>query len=68
MIKLIAETAWHHEGDFIFMKNLISDIINKTKTDIIKMHVTLDLDEYMDSNHELFEKLKSMVFSKEIKI
>ena len=23
MINLIAETAWHHEGDFSFMKNLV---------------------------------------------
>ena len=33
-MKLIAETAWHHEGNFLFMKKLVSDIINKTNADI----------------------------------
>lgn len=62
-MKLIAETAWHHGGDFKFMKSLISDILTKTKADIIKMHITLDLEEYMDSKHELFNELSSMIFS-----
>lgn len=62
-MKLIAETSWHHEGDFSFMKNLLSEITNNTKTDIIKMHITLDLDEYMDQNHELYNKLKPMLFN-----
>jgi N,N'-diacetyllegionaminate synthase len=64
-MKLIAETAWHHEGNFSFMKNLISDIVNKTNADIVKMHITLDFDEYMDSSHELYKKLKSMLFHKD---
>lgn len=65
MIKLIAETAWHHEGDFIFMKNLVSKIVTKTNVDIIKMHITIDFDEYMDSGHEAYKKLKSMIFTKD---
>ena len=64
-MKLIAETAWHHEGNFLFMKKLVSDIINKTNADIVKMHITLDFDEYMDSSHELYKKLKSMLFHKD---
>lgn len=64
-MKLIAETAWHHEGDFSFMKNLILEIINKTKVDIIKMHVTINFDRYMDPSHELYNNLKSMVFDKD---
>jgi len=64
-MKLIAETAWHHEGDFLFMKNLVSEIANKSNADIIKMHVTLDFDEYMDSKHALYKKLKSMLFTKD---
>ena len=64
-MKLIAETAWHHEGDFSFMKNLVSDILTKTNADIIKMHITLDFDEYMDPKHELYEKLKPMLFHKD---
>ena len=64
-MKLIAETAWHHEGNFSFMKKLLSEIITKTNVDIIKMHVTLDLEEYMDPRHKLYEKLKTMLFSKD---
>lgn len=64
-MKIIAETAWHHEGNFIFMKNLISEIVNKTEADIIKMHITLDFDEYMDPKHDLYEKLKSMLFNRD---
>ena len=62
-MKLIAETAWHHEGDFTFMKNLVSKIAENTNTDIIKMHITLDFDEYMDQSHDLYKKLKSMLFT-----
>lgn len=62
-MKLIAETAWHHEGDFSFMKNLISEIISKTNADIIKMHITLDFDSYMSPNHELYKSLKRMLFN-----
>ena len=63
-MKLIAETACHHEGDFNFMKNLVSKIVNQTNADIVKMHITLDLDQYMDSKHDLYEKSKSMLFNK----
>ena len=63
-MKLIAETAWHHEGNFSFMKNLVSQISEKTHADIIKMHITLDFDEYMDASHEAYNQLKSMLFSK----
>ena len=61
-IKLIAETAWHHEGDFEFMLELINNII-KSKADIVKLHITLDLDEYMDVNHPAYETLKGWMFN-----
>lgn len=64
MTKLIAETAWHHEGDFDFMKSLIADICQSSNADIVKMHITLDLDEYMQSDHEIYSYLKSMLLSK----
>tara|TARA_X000000368_G_C23020182_1_gene707588 strand:+ start:696 stop:1700 length:1005 start_codon:yes stop_codon:yes gene_type:complete len=64
-MKLIAETAWHHEGNFSFMKNLVKEIITKANADIIKMHVTLDFEEYMDPKHKLYEKLKPMLFNKD---
>jgi N,N'-diacetyllegionaminate synthase len=63
MIKLIAETAWHHEGDFIFMKDLVTKICQNSDVDIIKFHITLDLDEYMSSDHEAYVTLKSWMLS-----
>ena len=61
-MKLIAETAWHHEGDFEFMKNLVTKICNETNADIVKMHITLDYDEYMDKSHSLYELVKTWLF------
>ena len=36
-MKLVAETAWHHGGDFAFMKNLVNEIVNNTNADILKI-------------------------------
>ena len=63
-IKLIAETAWHHEGDFHFMKSLLENLCSKSEADIIKIHLTLDLDEYMTKDHEAYPSLKKWMFSK----
>ena len=64
-MKLIAETAWHHDGDYKFFKNLVLEICNKTKADYIKFHVTLDLDEYMHIDHPAYSWAKEKIFSKE---
>ncbi len=63
MIKLIAETAWHHEGDYEFMSKLIDAIINRSDADIVKLHITLDLEEYMSFEHPGFDFLKARMFS-----
>ena len=63
MIKIIAETAWHHEGDFAFMKNLVTKICKESEVDIVKFHITLDLDEYMSKDHDAYEMLKSWMLS-----
>ena len=63
MIKLIAETAWHHEGDFIFMKDLVTKICQNSNADVVKFHITLDLDEYMSKDHDSYETLKSWMLS-----
>ena len=65
MNKLIAETAWHHEGDFLFMKNLVNEVCTKTETDYIKLHLTLDLNEYISKDHPSYETLKKWLFSRE---
>lgn len=64
-MKLIAETAWHHEGDFSFMTNLVNELINKSKADYLKFHITLDLDEYMDKNYSIYKTLSEWMFNKE---
>jgi len=61
MINLIAETAWHHQGDFKFMRTLVDDIC-ETNVDIVKMHISLDLEEYMSIDHEAFQTLKNWMF------
>lgn len=62
-MKLIAETAWHHDGDFTFMKNLVRKIIHETKADIIKLHISLDVDEYMSSDHPGYSFMNERVFT-----
>jgi len=62
-IQLIAETAWHHDGDFNFMKSLIEEIISKTKTDYIKLHLSLDFDEYMSKKHPAYSFLEERLLS-----
>ena len=63
-MKLIAETAWHHEGDYEFMKNLVTEISTKTEADIVKLHITLNFDEYMHSSHDAYTLLKPWLFNK----
>ncbi len=57
---LIAETAFHHEGDTIFLHDLIDEIL-KTKADAIKFHLLFDLNDYMISNHEAIGTLKNLL-------
>ena len=63
MTKLIAETAWHHEGDYVFMKNLVTRICETSSADIVKLHITLDLDEYMSKDHDAYKTLKSWMLN-----
>lgn len=63
-MQLIAETAWHHEGDFEFMKNLVDDLLDKGHQDVIKCHLTLDLADYMLSDHPAWETLSGWMLEK----
>ena len=65
MTKLIAETAWHHEGDFPFMKDLVTRICEESAADIVKMHITLNLYEYMSSDHISYELLNKWMLTAE---
>jgi len=62
MIKLIAETAWHHDGDFNYMKQLVSNICI-SKADIVKLHITLNRDEYINDDHPGYISGKNRLFS-----
>lgn len=63
-MNLIAETAWHHDGDFDFFKNLVTKLVAETNADYIKLHITLNLDEYMHFDHPAYEWAKNRIFTK----
>lgn len=62
-METIAETAWHHEGDFPFMSDLVDRLCEESSADYVKLHVTLDFDEYMAADHDSYEQLKKWLFS-----
>ena len=62
-MKLIAETAWHHQGDYEFMQSLVGALIDNSGADVVKMHVTLNFDEYMHPSHPGYATLNNMLFS-----
>jgi sialic acid synthase SpsE len=64
-MKLIAETAWHHEGDFDFFKKLVTELVKDSKADFLKYHLTLDLEEYIDRKSSLFETLNNWMLTKD---
>ncbi len=61
---IIAETAVNHEGDFEFLKRMVTDIASM-RLNAVKFHLLLDVDSYMQKNHPLKEKTKKWMFSKE---
>jgi len=54
---IIGETAFHHEGDIQFLKELINTGGN-IGVDAMKFHLTIDLDDYMIANHEAIDVLR----------
>ena len=62
-MKLIAETAWHHEGNFDFFKRLVKSLTMESEAGIIKVHITLNLDEYMASDHPSYPQLKDWMLT-----
>jgi N,N'-diacetyllegionaminate synthase len=64
-IKLIAETAWHHQGEIDFIKNLVYDISFKSRADVVKLHLSLDIEEYMVNDHPLYSKMIDWMFSED---
>lgn len=60
-MKLIAETAFHHDGDFNFMMNLVNRICS-SPADIIKIHLLVNLDKYMLNTHPAYGFLTERLF------
>jgi N,N'-diacetyllegionaminate synthase len=54
---LIAETAFHHQGDKDFLKELIAQI-RELEVQAIKFHLLLDLGDYMVAHHTAFDALQ----------
>ncbi len=61
---LIGETAFHHEGDKLFLKKL-TEGIKRGKCDAIKFHLTLSPEQYFQKKHPLVEKINDWIFNKE---
>ena len=64
-IKLIAETAWHHESNYLFMKALVNDVLNNARLDILKLHISLNYKEYSHSSLPDYDLLGGNLFSTE---
>lgn len=45
------------------MQSLVAALTEKSGADVVKMHVTLDFDEYMHPSHAGYDTLKNMLFS-----
>ena len=60
---LIGETAFHHEGDTSFLKELIDEGA-MVGVDAMKFHLLVDLDDYMVANHEALEVLRPWCLGK----
>lgn len=59
----IAETAFHHEGNIDFLKDLVSQLV-KLDVQAVKFHLLLDVDDYMVSNHSAIQIIRDISISK----
>lgn len=53
----IAETAFHHEGDAVFLKDLVSNLL-KLEIQAIKFHLLFDVDDYMINTHSAIDVIR----------
>ena len=61
---LYVETAFHHEGDKIYLFNLI-DEAKKAGVDGVKFQVLIQLDDFMSTRHSLYKEARGWVLSLE---
>ncbi|NAY91643.1 N-acetylneuraminate synthase [Muricauda sp. JGD-17] len=59
---LIGETAFHHQGDEEFLRQLI-DHGAKVGIDALKVHLLLNLEDYFVRDHNAFDILNKWLFS-----
>lgn len=61
---IIGETAFHHMGDKVFLKELIEHA-RILDLDAIKLHLLLDVNDYMVHDHEVIETISKWCFDVE---
>jgi len=61
---IIGETAFHHQGEMEYLKNLIQAAAD-LELDAIKFHLLFDVGDYFVENHPGFEIIKPWTFSKQ---
>jgi sialic acid synthase SpsE len=59
---LYAETAFHHEGDEVYLRELI-EAVAATGVQGIKFQVLLDVNEFASSRHRAYDSIGRWVFS-----
>lgn len=60
---IIGETAYNHEGDFQYLKNMIIDI-SDIGLNAIKFHLLLNPNNYFGKGHPLINDIKNWIFNK----
>lgn len=60
---IIGETAYNHEGDYNYLKRMVKDI-GDIGLNAVKFHLLLQLEDYLQKDHPLIEKMKKWIFSK----
>ena len=59
-----AETAFHHEGNFEYLLSLI-DAASESGCHGVKFQMLLDINNFMTTDHPLYDQAKKWIFSKE---
>ena len=62
MSYLYAETAFHHEGDFNYLLRLVDAAVS-AGCHGIKFQVLIDIDEFMSSHHDSYNKSREWLFT-----
>lgn len=61
---LIGETAYHHAGDYDFLKKMVDDLLD-IGVDAIKFHIMLSPDNFMTPRQVEYEDIKTWLFPQE---